>query len=239
VSGAQLLPPESFLTLFEALDRAQRVWRLIDKTKAVESSVPDPILGNISLFAGGGSWVDDAGPDRSPARRETRNRLRRGLADSNLSSWILRSSGELVGVPPGVWRRRENADADMSGEVSYTNGTKEIGGDALIRSTDLDAFLSGKPSESIAPMAGESVAIRSATSNKGGRPIKYDWDATWVEVVRIGQYDRLPPKAAELRERLQIWFGESGLAVPGDSAMKEKMRLLYAMMDAEEKKAGN
>jgi hypothetical protein len=231
VSEAQPLLPEGFLTLFEALDRAQRAWRLRDKATAVESSVPDPILGGINLYAGGRSWTDPPEPDRSPARTETWNRLRRGLADGNLSSCILRSSGELESVPRAAWRRKENADANMSGEVSYANGTEEIRSDACVKSTDLDDFLSGKPNEATAPFPGEGMAIRRGESNKGGAPIKYDWDAMWVEVVRIVQYDSLPPKPADLRKRLQVWFDQSGLAVPGDTAMKEKMRLLYAMID--------
>jgi hypothetical protein len=239
MSEPPLLAPEGFLTLSDALDRARRVWRFRDKPQAVESSVPNPLLGGVNLFAGGRSWMDPDEPERSPARMETWNRLRRGLADNNLSCWILRSSGELGSVPPGVWRRRENADADMSGEVSYTHGKEEVVGDAFIKSTDLDDFLSGKLNEAVAPFARESVAIRNEVSDKGGRPPKYNWDAMWVEVVRIVLYDRLPPKRAELRDRLQMWFSESRLTAPGDTAMKEKMRLLYAMIDAEEKKAGN
>jgi hypothetical protein len=62
-----------------------------------------------------------------------------------------------------------------------------------------------------------------------------------------------PAKAAEVRDAhiqklgsllspdypLPVQFDLSGLAVPGDTAMKEKMRLLYAMIDVENKKGGD
>jgi hypothetical protein len=86
---------------------------------------------------------------------------------------------------------------------------------------------------------GKTVAIQEESSNKGGRPFKYDWDAMWVEVLRIALHDSFPRTSAELRRRLQDWFSASGRAVPQDSAMKEKLRPIFAMIDAEEKKAGN
>jgi hypothetical protein len=237
MTGAQAVAPEGFLTLADALDRAQSVWHLKDETEAVGTDV---IAGGVGLFAGGKSWMDpEREHGRPPARTETWNRVRRGLANGNVASSILRSSGDLEGVPPDVWRRKENADADLSGQISYTAAGETISGDVFIKLAELADFLSGKVTRGGAPSVGKTVAIQGEASNKGGRPFKYDWDAMWVEVLRIALHDSFPRTSAELRRRLQDWFSASGRAVPQDSAMKEKLRPIFAMIDAEEKKAGN
>ena len=154
MTGAQALAPEGFLTLADALDRAQRVWRLTDVVDAPMQAVgTDVIMGGVNLFAGGISWVDLEYDERgrSSAREETWNRLRRFLAGGNVPSSILRSSGKLEDVPPNVWRRSENADAHLTGKISYTAGKEAISGDALVKSADLESLLSGEAPEAFAP----------------------------------------------------------------------------------------
>jgi len=75
--------------------------------------------------------------------------------------------------------------------------------------------------------------------NKGGALVQKDWDAMWIEVVRILMYDKFPKKAPELRRRLHDWFSETGRKVPGETLMKEKMRALFQMIGAEDKKGSN
>jgi hypothetical protein len=130
-----------------------------------------------------------------------------------------------------VWRRRESAIAVRSGEINFIAAGQTTSGPVFIKSVELDALLSGKLVDAIPPeMVGPQIKA------KGGAPTQYDWDAMWVEVVRILLHDTGRLKAAELRRRLLDWFSATGRAVPSDTMMKEKMRLLYAMFDAEDKK---
>jgi hypothetical protein len=235
MTGAQVLPPEGYLALADAVDHAQSLWGLGNQSKAAEL-----IQGGVNTYAGGVTWVDaDYDEGVSPERLETWSRLRHALANSKVSSWVLRASCDLQFIPPDAWRRKENADADLTGEINYIAGTETIRGDVLIKLADLQDFFSGKLTESLVPLRKISVAIQSEAPNKGGRPTTHDWDAMWVEVIRTILYDHLPPKRADLQKRLQDWFSECGLTVPSDSVMKEKLGPLYALIDAEDKKAGN
>jgi hypothetical protein len=85
----------------------------------------------------------------------------------------------------------------------------------------------------------EESAPAAAPKNRGGHPTNYDWDAMWIEVVRIVLLDAFPKRPAELRNRLHDWFAKTGRKIPGDTMMKEKMRALFAVIYAEENEGSN
>src|ERR1700722_3165362 len=131
MTGTEALPPEGFMTLGDALDRAESSWRPRNPGSQSSSVEPgaEPIEGGANRFAGGTTWVD---VEYDRPRLETWNRVREALAEGKLLSWIIRSSGALERVPREVWRLKKNAEADLNGEVSYTAGTEALSGDALI-----------------------------------------------------------------------------------------------------------
>jgi hypothetical protein len=69
-----------------------------------------------------------------------------------------------------------------------------------------------------------------APKSKGGAPAKYDWDAMWIEAVRIVHAEGLPENPADLRRKLLQWFVDTKGRAPGETVMKEKMTALYLVM---------
>jgi hypothetical protein len=71
--------------------------------------------------------------------------------------------------------------------------------------------------------------------SNGGRPEEIDWEAMWIEMIRIVFVERIDlsrDKRAALKERMLQWFEDRNLQVPGDSAMKKKMAKLFNIIDS-------
>jgi len=67
-------------------------------------------------------------------------------------------------------------------------------------------------------------------SRRGGRPPKYDWDAFWVEVVRIAAMEDLPQRldglgndTAKLTTIMKQWCVDTWGGEPDDSAIRRKL----------------
>ena len=117
---------------------------------------------------------------------------------------------------------------NLTGEIIFSSGTEIIRGPAFIGSTDLQALLSGKLVEKNAPFENITWAAEGKGTNPGGAPIRYDWDAMWIEVVRIFYTESDPPLVPRaLRKRLHDWFSETNRRVPGETMMKKKMKALF------------
>jgi hypothetical protein len=67
--------------------------------------------------------------------------------------------------------------------------------------------------------------------NKGGPPLKYDWEAMWIEVVRISQHDVFPKTRAELMNKLLQWFEDQNKTAPGETVIKEKISRLFRVLE--------
>ena len=66
---------------------------------------------------------------------------------------------------------------------------------------------------------------------KGGPPLKYDWDAMWIEVVRISEHDVFPKTRAELVNKLLQWFEDHYKTAPGETAIKGKISRLFGVLE--------
>lgn len=69
------------------------------------------------------------------------------------------------------------------------------------------------------------------SSNKRGRPTKLDWDAMWIEIIRIVYEERGDLKRAALTNRLLQWFHNSNIQPPGPTIMKQKMAKLFKWIE--------
>lgn len=63
---------------------------------------------------------------------------------------------------------------------------------------------------------------------KGGRPLKYDWDAFTIEIIRIANtIDGLPDSQAELIKELLQWCRDNWNKEPADSSVKSRVSKIY------------
>ncbi|WP_146201963.1 hypothetical protein [Teichococcus aestuarii] len=80
------------------------------------------------------------------------------------------------------------------------------------------------------PEASASAEPSAATVPKGGRPAKWDWDAFWVEVVRLANTpDGLPETQAELHRIMMDWCMNSWNNTPADSEIRKRLSRVYAL----------
>jgi len=164
------------------------------------------------------------------------------LASGEPPAWLVGLNGRRHSVDPDYWNSDEALEAIENGEIS---NHPQIAGAARIVFKDSD--LEGKSlwKWEREQMAQATKAVGAATpdqtpiSNPGGAPVQKDWDAMWIEVVRLALYGNFPQKPAQLRKHLHDWFSSTGRSVPGETVMKEKVRALFGMMNAEDQKGGN
>jgi hypothetical protein len=71
----------------------------------------------------------------------------------------------------------------------------------------------------------ESVRVKRL----GGRPLKFDWEALWFEMVRIAQVDGFHSQR-ELREQAHEWIARSWPEEPSPSVLREKLRRLGVLL---------
>jgi hypothetical protein len=84
--------------------------------------------------------------------------------------------------------------------------------------------------ESAAPPPGPvekaSVAY-PRQKHKGGRPAKYDWEAFYIEVIRIADLDGVPPRH-DLAKQMQQWTEDIWGEQPSPTVIREKLAKIYA-----------
>jgi hypothetical protein len=93
----------------------------------------------------------------------------------------------------------------------------------------LAAVANRKEESTVAAPASETAM------SSGGRPREINWDAMWIEIVRIVYDERIDlsrNKRAAFTKRMLQWFENRNLQVPGDSAMKKKMSNLFKAIDS-------
>ena len=61
--------------------------------------------------------------------------------------------------------------------------------------------------------------------NPGGRPLIHDWDAFWIEIIRIARMDELPDRP-ELQRQMLAWWRERPRR-PEESEIRKRLRQLY------------
>ncbi len=62
---------------------------------------------------------------------------------------------------------------------------------------------------------------------KRGAPAKYNWDLIWAELVVRADLDNLPSTQAECIRDISQWCGDRFGDAPGDTRLKEKLKLVY------------
>ncbi len=63
---------------------------------------------------------------------------------------------------------------------------------------------------------------------KRGRPPAYDWDAFYIEVIRIANTsDGLPTTQSELERKMAQWFVNRYDKEPGETTLKDRVRRIY------------
>jgi hypothetical protein len=74
----------------------------------------------------------------------------------------------------------------------------------------------------------QTVVIQAAKQkNVGGNPGQHDWDAFWIEIVRIANTpDGLPDRPA-LMKRMCKFVSEQWEKQPGDPQIRDKLSRLY------------
>ena len=74
----------------------------------------------------------------------------------------------------------------------------------------------------LAPAAPEKA------SPSRGRPTKWDWEAFWIEAVRLANTpDGLPDVQAEFEAHMATWFEDTAGGSPSESQIREKAGRLY------------
>jgi hypothetical protein len=61
--------------------------------------------------------------------------------------------------------------------------------------------------------------------NPGGRPLIHDWDAFWIEIIRIALIDELPDRP-EMQRQMLAWWRERPRR-PEESEIRKRLRQLY------------
>jgi hypothetical protein len=91
---------------------------------------------------------------------------------------------------------------------------------SLVTRDDLKAFAESKKVQ--------PVFLFDTLMPKGGRPLKYDWDAFTIEVIRTANSpDGLPESQAELIIKLLQWCEDNWGKQPADSSVKSRVSKIY------------
>lgn len=70
--------------------------------------------------------------------------------------------------------------------------------------------------------------VEPTVTNRGGRPLEYDWDSFTLEVIcRANSPDGLPETQAELIRETLLWFSDTYGVEPAESAVKQRISKIY------------
>jgi hypothetical protein len=81
----------------------------------------------------------------------------------------------------------------------------------------------------IAARLGAPPALKAPPKNVGGRPTQHDWDAVWIEIVRLANTPDGLPERNKLQNHLAE-FVSAWAKVPDDRALREKLARLYKQL---------
>jgi hypothetical protein len=166
---------------------------------------------------------------------DNRSHLKGLLLAGQLKAWKVNKSGNVELIEKVFWESRE-------GIALFEGSQSEIVNPPVFLREDLRR---GIPSvfERLERRAAEKRAKKSeaalhagAEKNKGGRPISLDWDAMWIEIVRMVWFDAFEEDRKELQKQIKSWFVKSGRAPPTESVLRAKMKDLFDMIDRENRK---
>ena len=74
----------------------------------------------------------------------------------------------------------------------------------------------------------DGAAPSEKTRSRGGRPLEYDWNAFFIEIIRIANTpDGLPGKQSELIRDMLYWCENTWGKQPAESAAKQKISEIY------------
>jgi hypothetical protein len=69
--------------------------------------------------------------------------------------------------------------------------------------------------------------MHAKSTNKGGRPAKYDWIGAALEIGRIAALEGLPRERSKLLHRLMDWMAENWPEVPSESEVRKLISRAY------------
>ncbi len=175
---------------------------------------------------------------------DARSKLLGLLVTGELRAWRAGSKGEAAPIPPNYWEGSEGQRlCEMRRDQLYSEGGLPVFRiedlrEKLPRLRERQDKLDAEKRARRAQKEGSATAI-VAVKNRGGAPVTYDWDAMWIEVVRIVHSEGYPKNASDFRKRLHQWFVDTNRPDPGETEMKKKFSALYAMKRQEETKGSN
>ena len=70
----------------------------------------------------------------------------------------------------------------------------------------------------------------ATTRKRGGRPVRYDWDAFWIEVCRRIYEDGRPKTQSELVDEMLDWFMDRGEEDIDRSTIAKKITRLFGVL---------
>lgn len=68
--------------------------------------------------------------------------------------------------------------------------------------------------------------VDQLATKRGGRPTTWDWDAMWIEVVRLMKDGEVPSRA-DLPKHLAAWFQATVGDEPASSTLRDKVKKLF------------
>lgn len=111
-------------------------------------------------------------------------------------------------------------------------------GSFRVRREDLISFAKRRKEQPAFLFDTMSAASRPANTkptsqpkNKGGRPTEYDWDAFFLEIIRIADMDGLPPTRANLATIMRDWFIDQIDDHPADTTIEDRIRPIYQYLE--------
>ena len=173
---------------------------------------------------GAALWRDAQPGDMIMPLSEAEDRLRADLVGGLVRGFGTDRDHVLTPVPREEWRlldfkRQMNLAQLPDGNVAYS-------GAFVLRHEVVPLWLSETPVVTVPPQSLLRERSDQPPPKRGGRPPIYDWDAMWIEVVKLATEDKINDRPA-LSRHLLAWFAERGSPEPGESIFKDKMSKLF------------
>ncbi len=141
-----------------------------------------------------------------------------------------------IPIPPAVWSTRR---------VDWRQGELRVAGgyyrEIIISTQDLlRSFREQAGKKSLVEKRGEFFVCeddrKASLKDVGGRPLKYDWEKFWREVVLIANtLDGLPDKPADLVTEMMEWCENNFDPKIGESSVRRRVASLYAQISQRKK----
>ncbi len=175
-------------------------------------------------------WREGKSHDAVMSLQEAEQMLRYDLLASVVRSFGTNTDHELTAIPAREWRELRFA-GNQPLSACGADGSIVYSGAFVLRHEVVPLWLQETPATLAAPRPEQRVRSGEPEPKKraGGRPAVHDWDAMWIEVVRLATEDKITDRPA-LSKHLLEWFSERGGIEPGESALKEKMSKLFTTL---------